>query len=231
MATINQILIGGIAPLGPRAIPSGICKSPVNGRIFLGREGLIGDAQGDRQHHGGLEKALHHYAFDHYAYWLGVIGERTILDRPGAFGENLSTAGLTEDEAALGDTFRIGQAVIQISQGRQPCWKLNARFDVSDMALQVQRTGFTGWYYRVIEDGFIDIGDELLLVDRLSPDWTIRRTWRAFYVDTMNLDELAAMSELAHLSESWRAQARRRLKTLEVEDWSRRLQGIEPRGT
>ncbi|HVX35320.1 MAG TPA: MOSC domain-containing protein [Hyphomicrobium sp.] len=226
MATINQILIGGIAPLGPQAIPSGIRKSPVNGRIFLGHEGLMGDAQGDRQHHGGPEKALHHYAFDHYAYWLGIIGERTILDQPGAFGENLSTTGLTEDEAALGDTFRIGQAVIQISQGRQPCWKLNARFDVSDMALRVQRTGFTGWYYRVIENGFIDVGDELVLVDRLSPDWTIRRMWRAFYVDTMNLDELTAMSELTHLSESWRAQARRRLKTLEVENWSRRLQGI-----
>ena len=194
--------------------------------MFLGREGLTGDAQGDRQHHGGPEKAVHHYAFDHYARWLSTIGERAILDRPGAFGENLSTDGLTEDEAALGDTFRVGQALIQISQGRQPCWKLNERFDVSDMALRVQHTGFTGWYYRVIEQGFIDAGDELLIVDRLSPDWTIRRAWRTFYVDTMNLDELVAMSELAHLSDSWRGYARKRLKTLEVEDWNRRLQRI-----
>ena len=94
------------------------------------------------------------------------------------------------------------------------------------MALRVQRTGFTGWYYRVIEQGFIDAGDELLIVDRLSPDWTIRRAWRTFYVDTMNLDELVAMSELAHLSDSWRGYARKRLKTLEVEDWKRRLQRI-----
>ena len=110
--------------------------------MFLGREGLTGDAQGDRQHHGGPEKAVHHYAFDHYAHWLSTIGERAILDRPGAFGENLSTDGLTEDEAALGDTFRVGQALIQISQGRQPCWKLNEQ-------LRCFRYGATGSTHRI----------------------------------------------------------------------------------
>lgn len=225
MTSLDHILTGSAAPLGPRGVASGIDKHPVAARILLGREGLTGDVQGDRKHHGGPDKALHHYAFEHYAYWIETIGERQVLRRPGAFGENLSTHGMTEDNTAIGDIFRLGQAVIQVSQGRQPCWKLNARFDVPDMATQVQKTGFTGWYYRVIEEGFVEAGDQLLLEDRVSPDWTIRRTWRVLYVDTMNLDDLAGMAALAHLPQSWRGYAQRRLATRQVEDWTRRLQG------
>ena len=227
MTTVDQILTGSVAPLGPRGVASGIGKQATAGRLFLGREGLAGDAQGDRKHHGGPDKALHHYAFEHYAYWRGTIGERPVLQKPGAFGENLTTRGMTEDDTAIGDVFRLGQAVIQVSQGRQPCWKLNARFAVADMSAQVQKTGFTGWYYRVIEEGFVAAGDELRLEDRLSPDWTIRKTWRVLYVETMNLDDLAAMAALAHLPEGWRGHARRRLETRTVEDWTRRLQGGE----
>lgn len=225
MIIIEQVLAGPIAPLGARGIASGIAKTPVAGRLHAGIEGLEGDAQGDRRHHGGPEKALHHYAGEHYPFWREAIGPRPVLDRPGAFGENLVTRGLTEETVAVGDTFRLGEALIQVSQGRQPCWKLNVRFEVPDMALRVQRTGLTGWYYRVIEPGRIAAGDALCLVDRLSPEWTIRRLWRALYVDTLNFDELAAMGALAHLPESWRGYATRRLATRRVEDWSRRLSG------
>jgi len=225
MVVVDQILTGNVAPLGPRDVPSGIDKRAVAGPVFLGREGLSGDAQGDRKHHGGPDKALHHYAFDHYAHWIDTIGDRAVLERPGAFGENLSTRGMTEDDTAIGDVFRLGGAVIQVSQGRQPCWKLNARFEVADMAAQVQKTGFTGWYYRVIEEGPIEAGDALVLTDRASPDWTLRRAWRVLYVDTMNLDDLAAMAALPHLPEGWRRYARNRLATRQVEDWTPRLHG------
>lgn len=227
MTIVEEILIGSVAPLGPRAAPSGIDKHPVRGRLFLGPEGFLGDAQGDRKHHGGVDKAVHHYPYDHYPHWLAVLGDRSLLRRPGAFGENLTTRGATEQDVAVGDSFRLGGAVLQVSQGRQPCWKLNARFETPDMAAQVQKSGLTGWYYRVLEPGHVEPGAELVLLDRLSPDWTIRRLWRALYVDAMNLDELAAMAELAHLPEGWRGYARRRLETRRVEDWSRRLQGEE----
>lgn len=225
MTTVDQILTGQVAPLGVRDAMSGIDKHPVIGRVFLGREGLSGDVQGDRKHHGGPDKALHHYAFDHYAHWLDAIGPRNVLGKPGAFGENISTRGVTEDDVAIGDIFRLGQAVIQVSQGRQPCWKLNARFGAPDMSQQVQQTGFTGWYYRVLDEGFIESGNELVLQDRISPGWTIRRTWRILYVDTMNLDELAEMAALVHLPESWRGYAQKRLNARKVEDWTRRLKG------
>lgn len=225
MVIVESILAGSVAPLGPRGAPSGIGKQPVGGRVKLGLEGLTCDAQGDRKHHGGPEKALHHYAREHYAVWREAIGPRAVLEAAGAFGENLSTHGLTEESIAVGDTFRLGEALIQVSQGRQPCWKLNVRFDLPDMALRVQRTGMTGWYYRVLEAGYIEPGDSLQLIDRLSPEWTLRRLWHALYVDTMNLDELAGMCALTHLPENWRSYAQRRLATRQVEDWSRRLSG------
>lgn len=225
---LESLLTGSVQPLGPRAAPSGIHKLPVTGRVWLSRTGFVGDEQGDTKHHGGPEKAVHHYAFDHYPRWRAELGEREVLRRPGAFGENFSTCGLTEKDVAVGDIFRVGQALIQVSQGRQPCWKLNHRFDCRDMAIKVQASGMTGWYYRVLEPGFVEPEDELALVDRITPEWTITRLWRALYVDTLNFDELAAMAALAHLPDGWRQYAVKRLATRQVEDWSRRLSGDRP---
>lgn len=152
------LLVGGVKPLGKRGAPSGIVKSPVEHPVFLSRNGLEGDAQGDTGRHGGPEKAVHHYPFDHYREWQSEIGPHSLLDRPGAFGENVSTAGLTEADVAIGDIFRLGHALIQVSQGRQPCWKLNERFADARMARRVQEAGRTGWYYRVLEEGAVAPG-------------------------------------------------------------------------
>ncbi len=222
---IERLLTGSVAPLGEPRTPSGIDKRPVTGRLWLGSEGLDGDAQSDRQHHGGPEKAVHHYAFEHYAAWRTEIGAMPLLRRPGAFGENFSSSGLDESSVAIGDVFRVGGALIEVSQGRQPCWKLNLRFGIGDMARRVQNSGRTGWYYRVLEAGFVEQGDELQLVERRSPDWSIRRLWRTLYVDVLNRDELAAMAALPNLPDNWRRHAQRRLATHSVEDWSQRLQG------
>jgi MOSC domain-containing protein YiiM len=224
---LDGLLTGTTRPLGPRAAPSGIDKRAVSGRLWLGRHGFTGDEQGDRVHHGGPEKAVHHYAFDHYAYWREAIGELDVLAWPGAFGENFSTSGMIEADVAIGDIFRAGDALIQVSQGRQPCWKLNFRFGVPAMARHVQDSGRTGWYYRVLEEGFVAAGDALTLVDRITPEWTVERLWRILYVDTLDMAELAAMAALAHLPDNWRRHATRRLATASVEDWSRRLTGEE----
>lgn len=102
---LRALLTGQVKPLGRRGAPSGIAKSPVAGPIMLGLTGFEGDAQGDTKHHGGPEKAVHHYPFDHYATWTAEIGTHARLAEPGAFGENLSTLGLTEDVVAIGDVF------------------------------------------------------------------------------------------------------------------------------
>ncbi|MCA1300539.1 MOSC domain-containing protein [Stappia indica] len=222
---LDHLLVGALADLGPKAVPSGIAKLPVDRPLHLGREGLDGDAQGDRKHHGGPDKAVHHYPFEHYDAWRRELGATPLLAAPGAFGENLSTSGMTEATVALGDRFRLGTALIEVSQGRQPCWKLNFRHDVPDMALRVQKSGRTGWYYRVLEEGTVEAGASFTLVDRRSPDWTLHRLWHTLYVDTLNFDELAAMAALEHLPDGWRRYARRRLENRRVESWDSRLQG------
>ncbi|MDR6434061.1 MOSC domain-containing protein [Brucella pseudogrignonensis] len=224
---VESLLAGKIAPLGERKAPSGIDKKPVYGPVRLLRDGLECDKQGDRKVHGGPEKAVHHYPRDHYADWLNDVGENQQLDNAGAFGENISTTGLTEHNVAVGDRFRIGTAVIEISQGRQPCWKLNARFNVADMAVRVQKTGRTGWYYRVLEEGVVAQNDAMTLIERLSPEWTLHRLWHLLYVDTLNYDELAQMAGIAHLADGWKRYALRRLENRKVEDWSARLKGSQ----
>lgn len=227
-AVVQALLVGALAPLGERGVPSGIAKRPVDRPLQLTRTGFAGDRQGDARHHGGPDKAVHHYCFDHYAAWRAEIGDAPVLAAPGAFGENLSTEGLDETNVAIGDVFRIGTALIEVSQGRQPCWRLNLRFDRPDMALRVQRTGRTGWYYRVLEEGVVAPGDRMIRVERRLPEWPLQRLWRTLYVDTMDVQTLRAMAALSTLPEGWRRHAERRLATGRVEDWSRRLNGGEP---
>lgn len=223
--SILSLRIGTLAPLGARAAPSGIDKWEVAAPLWLSQTGFMGDLQGDTVRHGGSEKAVHHYPFDHYESWISDLGGHPRLSGPGAFGENISTAGLTEEHVAIGDVFRVGTALVEVSQGRQPCWKLNERFGRATMAREVQDTGRTGWYYRVLEPGFVDPADKLTLTDRHCPEWTISRIWRAFYIDPLNGKELRAIASLDRLASGWRNHAIRRLETGKVEDWTARLTG------
>lgn len=227
MAThqIISLRVGKAAPLGAKGVLSGIAKSEVKGLSIVTETGLFGDEQGDTRRHGGPEKAIHHYPFDHYPHWRREIGEVALLNGPGAFGENICTLGLREGQVAVGDVFQLGTALIEVSQGRQPCWRLNERFARPTMSRETQGTGRTGWYYRVLEPGFCEPYDQLILLDRRSPEWTIHRIWNAFYVDTMNRRELEGIAELSSLVSTWRDHAMRRLSTNVVEDWTARLDG------
>lgn len=226
MTTIT-LLTGPAAPLPGSPVRSGIVKRPVDRPLALGVEGLQGDEQADRRVHGGVEKAVHHYPAEHYADWRTELGALPALAGPGGFGENISTFGLTETTVAVGDIFRLGTALVQVSQGRQPCWKLSRRFDTPDMARRVQQSGRTGWYYRVLQPGTVAPGDRLDLLDRIAPDWTLHRLWHALYVDRLNRDELQGLAALDVLAEGWRKYAVRRLDSGRVEDWTKRLDGPE----
>ncbi|PWC90828.1 molybdenum cofactor sulfurase [Azospirillum sp. TSH100] len=221
---LNAILTGKAVPFGRPDTLSAIGKRPVDNAVAIGPSGLEGDEQADRRNHGGLDKAIHHYPFDHYAAWRGDLpAPAPLLDSVGAFGENISTLGLTEETVCVGDVFHLGTATVQVSQGRQPCWKLNHRFGVADMARRVQSTGRTGWYYRVLEPGTAAAGDGIALIDRPRPDWPLARILRAFYHDTGDLPTLAGIAALEPLATGWRTLARRRVESGRVEDWSGRL--------
>ncbi|WP_295812276.1 MOSC domain-containing protein [uncultured Nitratireductor sp.] len=224
---LQAILIGEVAPLGDRNASSGIAKHPVRDPLWLGENGFVGDNQADTKNHGGPEKAVHHYPRDHYAAWYEEMGAHPLLAVPGAFGENLSTYGLDEETVALGDVFRLGKAVVEVSQGRQPCWKLNSRFGVSTMAYRVQTTGRTGWYYRVVQEGRVSPDDHLERLERPMPEWPLKRLWQILYVKTLDRGELEEMAALEKLPEGWRRYAQRRLASGKVEDWNRRLKGAE----
>ncbi len=223
-ARLLELRIGALEPLAPDGPVSGIDKRRVSGPLALRTMGLAGDQQADRRHHGGPDKALHHYPAEHYAFWCARLPDRCGRFVPGGFGENLSSRGLTEDNVHVGDLFRIGGALVQVSQGRQPCWKLNLRFGVEDMARRVQEALRTGWYYRVLEPGAIAEGDTVRLVQRPEPQWPLRRLLETLYGGRFDQSSLEGMAELVLLAEGWREIARRRLARSAAEDWSRRVE-------
>lgn len=203
---------------------SAIDKRPLAGKVHIGELGIEGDEQGDQRVHGGVDKAVHHYAFDHYALWRDDLGALALLESPGAFGENISTRGLTEAEVCLGDRFALGDALLEVSQGRQPCWKLNDRFGVADMARRVQATGRTGWYYRVLRPGTARAGDVLALAERPHPGWTLQRLGELLSRRVLDPAQLEPSLALP-LVPSHRKLIERRMEQGAVEDWSRRIDG------
>lgn len=222
--SILAVHVGRPRPFGPRGQPSAIEKAPVAGPVMATAEGLAGDAQADRHHHGGPDKAVHAYAAAHYPTWAAEIPQAAERFRPGAFGENLVVAGAVEADICLGDRWRIGAACLEVTQGRQPCWKLNLRFGLPDMARRVQASGRTGWYFRVTEPGAIEAGDTGRLEARPHPDWPLDRVSRLLYRDTLDRAALEDFAALPGLPENWRRLARRRLDSGRVEDWRPRVE-------
>ena len=221
---IRELRLARPKPFGPQGQPSAIDKVPAAGPVMATAQGLAGDAQGDTRRHGGPDKAVHAYPAAHYARWAAEMPDAAARLFPGAFGENLVVEGAAEADICLGDRWRIDGALLEVSQARQPCWKLNLRVNVPDMALRVQRSGRTGWYFRVLEAGAIAVGDTAALVARPNPDWPLARVSRVLYRDTLDLDALAELAALPGLPESWRKLTERRLATRRVEDWRPRLE-------
>ncbi len=220
---ILGLRIGAARPFGPRGEPSAIDKAEAPGPVAAGVLGLQGDEQGDRRHHGGPDKAIHAYAVAHYPVWAAEMPQAAAIFRPGGFGENLVVDGATEADICLGDRWRIGAALLEVSQGRQPCWKLNLRFGRPDMALKVQASGRTGWYFRVLEPGPIAAGEVAHLAHRPHPDWPLTRVSHLLYHDTLDRGVLEGLAALPGLPESWRRLAVRRLERGTVEDWGTRV--------
>jgi MOSC domain-containing protein YiiM len=138
-------------------------------------------------------------------------------------------SGWTEAVVHIGDVVQLGNVVLQVSQGRQPCWKLNFRFGRTNMAFDVQSSGRTGWYYRVLEPGVVEPGETMRIVERPRPDWPLQQLIGVLYKHVDDAESLAAMAEIPELAKGWRLLARRRLATRRTEDWTSRLMGPSPR--
>lgn len=174
---IDQIFTGRVKLMLPDGEPSGIFKSAVDGPQHLGTNGLEGDEQADLRYHGGPEKALHQYPAEHYALLAQEWPQCASLLGPGVLGENISTRGMTEHDVCIGDVFGMGEARIQLSQPRSPCWKIDRRLKVDGASRFVEAAGVTGWYYRVLDEGRLCAGDEIVLLERPNPWLTLVHYW------------------------------------------------------
>tara|TARA_R110001606_G_scaffold38763_4_gene108029 strand:- start:778 stop:1431 length:654 start_codon:yes stop_codon:yes gene_type:complete len=207
---LDQVLIGTPKPFRDDGEMSAIAKDAVDQSILLGFEGLEGDQVADPLHHGGRDKAVHLYPIEHYACWRDKYPDLELLDRAGAFGENFSCTGLIEERLCLGDIFRVGEALIECSHARQPCWKLNHRFGKSDVLKTVVKTGKSGSYFRVLEEGRVRAGDDFIQLDRPLPDWPLDRLF-ALIVGGQHKGkgaELKSLSENPLLAGTWRLRAK-----------------------
>lgn len=190
------------------------------------RTALAGDAQADLINHGGPEKAVCVYAAEHYPFWRETLNVAEF--NFGAFGENFTIEGLTEAQVCIGDIFCIGEgeeaARVQISQPRQPCWKLARRWQIKDLALQVQNTGKTGWYLRVLREGRVAPNAQLRLIERPHPQWTLERANQIMHHTKDDLDAAAQLAACPSLSSSWKKTLQKRVAGQQT-DAAARLEG------
>ncbi len=209
--SIVSVQVGRIAPLGPRQVPSGFVKRPITSPVMVERLGLAGDQQADLRVHGGPDKAVYCYPSEHYAKWSAERPSARELLVPGGFGENLTTRGLDEDMVRVGDVLRIGGVTAQVTQPRQPCFKLGLRFEDPQMLRDMLRSGRSGWYLRVLEPGLVEAGASITRTACLNPTWSVSRLNRLIGTHGTP-DEIAELSELEGLATGVRDSMRAALK-------------------
>ena len=204
---------GAKVPL-PDGKLSSIDKTACEGPVRITRLGLEGDTQTDRKHHGGEHMAVHLYAADHYPYWREELPEVARLASPGAFGENLHTIGLTEADVFIGDRFRMGSALLELSMGRQPCNTLTRHFQRKDMVKRIVANHRCGWYYRVLEEGVAEAGDTLELVDRVQQDWSVERAFALLFDPDCDSSEgqVRDLLALPALGPQWQAKLQSKIE-------------------
>ncbi|MFB4321743.1 MOSC domain-containing protein [Priestia sp. BR_2] len=191
-------------------LSTGIYKQPVEGPLFLSSLNFEGDGQADLINHGGLDKAVCAYPSEHYPYW-----ERSLC-KPmpyAAFGENLTLRGLLEDEVCIGDVYRIGGAVLQVSQPRYPCFKLSQKHGVKDMPARVLNTGYSGFYFRVLEEGRVSADSPVTRLDSQASGITVLEVLRMMKDGRKDEQGLERMLEIDELASSLKSQFRTWLAT------------------
>lgn len=192
-----------------KPLQTGIYKVPVSGPLPLTAAGLAGDGQADLVNHGGPDKAVCVYPSEHYAYWESWLGRK--LD-PAAFGENATTSGLLETEVCIGDIYEIGTALVQVSQPRYPCFKLSQKHGPADMPAEVLKTGYSGFYLRVLREGEIAAGSEVIKVASGEANATIARVLHLMGAGRGDKEGLREMLDVEALAAGIRDSFRKRLE-------------------
>lgn len=193
-------------------VTTGIFKEPVKGRVRMRSLNLDGDRQADLSVHGGASKAVYTYPAEHYAYWRRALPEMSLPW--GMFGENLTTEGLGEDALHIGDRLRIGSAEVMVTEPRLPCYKLGLKFGRDDIVKRFLRSGRTGFYFAVTQEGDVGPGDAIEWIHRDAGGMSVADITRLYTVDKDNVAHLRRAARIEALPESWREYFRRQLARL-----------------
>lgn len=167
-------------------VETGIYKYAVDRPIFLGKEDVADDHVIDRRYHGGSDKACYLYSADQYPFWKSKYPNQDW--RWGMFGENLTIDGLNESEIRIGDRFQVGEAVVQVTQPRQPCFKLGVRFGDQQVVSDFWMASYPGVYVRVLSEGEVKTGDELIRVESNRESLTVAQVFSVFHQDRENIE-------------------------------------------
>jgi MOSC domain-containing protein YiiM len=185
-----------------KTVTTGIFKEPVEERVKVRFFNLDGDRQADLTVHGGLDKAIYVYPVEHYEYWRGELPE---MELPwGMFGENLTTVGLLEDSVNIGDRFRIGTAEVMVTQPRMPCYKLGIKFGRANMVKQFLDSRLTGFYFSVLQEGEVGVGDAMELISRDENNVTVADITRLYVRQSDDLQMLHRAAQVKALPDGWR---------------------------
>ncbi|HEX8426604.1 MOSC domain-containing protein [Hymenobacter sp.] len=185
-----------------RQVRTSIFKQPVAGPVLVYAEHLAGDGQADLRVHGGPNKAVYAYPQEHYAYWKDYLPAARLV--PGAFGENLTTVGLLESEVCIGSLYQIGTAVLMAFQPRQPCFKLGIRLQDDGMVRQFELARRSGIYFRVEQEGIVQVGDAISLLQASPYAVTIQDIVDNNASGPKDLDKIQEILAMPYLSASWR---------------------------
>ncbi len=183
-------------------VTTGIFKEPVQGRVKLRTLNLEGDGQADLAVHGGTYKAVYVYPFEHYDFWQHQLDRDDFAF--GQFGENFTVEGMTEDQVYIGDVFRVGTALVEVTQPRVPCFKLAFKMGRPDFVKQFLASERSGFYLRVLEEGDVGAGDVIERVEIGPEQMTVRQVHHLLYFDNKNVDEAKKVLRIPALSPNWR---------------------------
>jgi MOSC domain-containing protein YiiM len=189
-----------------RLARSAIWKAPVAGRIKAAGVNLAGDAQADRKAHGGPDKALYAYGVEDLRWWERELGQSL---PHGQLGENLTTEGMAVNDALVGERWKVGTVVLEVSEPRIPCWRLGVRMGDPKFPRRFTQALRPGAYLRIVVEGEVGAGDEIEVLERPDHDVTIRDVFRIYAFDHADVERLLGVPQL---SESWRGWARHLLE-------------------
>jgi len=213
MAKIS-IFTGRIRPFPESGRPTGIFKQAASAALLLDREGFVGDQQADRNVHGGPEKAVHYYPAAHYARLASRFPEAAQLLLPGSIGENLSSFELDEHDVHIGDIWRLGDALLQVCQPRNPCWKIDARYATEGMAAFIAEQRLTGWYWRVVVPGMVVPGAELVPEQIAANAPSLAAAMQLWQAHRPPLAELQGLARAPGIASQWKQKIDSRVEWL-----------------